>query len=556
MEAGKSLPRIRCSRIGSGNFYEYGAPEQLPFDRDTATTRPFKTKTNRDYILSDISTCADAAQRGTFPARNFVDVHEKHDLCSISLPVYYESGEQVLWSYSRSTKHRSVNGHNSCGRINAVDNEDSAECEVLHCHAQTNSVLTREPLLRRGFHASDTPSSLEKESFASFQSNSNNSHSSSYSCDRLSPCLPCVRCSSCPARIPCSLSSHCSPSIDQRSSLASSIVYSSNATLKSEYCPRSSVHPAVASLSSSSRLKCTSFPAGDSVSALRHLRFSPGEFCDASCSDLPTSFAVEHLFSFLLALNWLSFSIMIFLFAFVCQFLLFDLSIHLKYFLNLNMSFFTKFYEVKNFSINFLPSIRWSENFLKSVLHKYSNLGIGNFHEPKMWNWSLPSAPDFFLSPSTTPAPNLGTTLAPNRRTTPAPNPASALAPSPGTTPVPSPGTTTAPSPSTTSAPSPSTTPAPSPSTTPASNRSTTPAPSPSTTPAPSPSTTPAPNRSTTSASGHQTRCRPTNFLALVVFSCLVCSSAGNSPPRFVVEAGNEIVVNLREGPSTPIGEY
>ncbi|XP_047739893.1 cadherin-23 [Hyalella azteca] len=34
----------------------------------------------------------------------------------------------------------------------------------------------------------------------------------------------------------------------------------------------------------------------------------------------------------------------------------------------------------------------------------------------------------------------------------------------------------------------------------------------------------------------------------------MICSVSANSPPRFVIEEGNEIVVNLREGPSTPVG--
>ena len=42
---------------------------------------------------------------------------------------------------------------------------------------------------------------------------------------------------------------------------------------------------------------------------------------------------------------------------------------------------------------------------------------------------------------------------------------------------------------------------------------------------------------------------------AILIGVCGRAASA-NSPPRFVVEGGNEIVVNKKEGPSTPIGEY
>ena len=49
----------------------------------------------------------------------------------------------------------------------------------------------------------------------------------------------------------------------------------------------------------------------------------------------------------------------------------------------------------------------------------------------------------------------------------------------------------------------------------------------------------------------------PSMFTKLFLISLLLISSvSANQPPRFIVKGGSEIVVNLKEGPDTPIGEY
>ena len=56
-----------------------------------------------------------------------------------------------------------------------------------------------------------------------------------------------------------------------------------------------------------------------------------------------------------------------------------------------------------------------------------------------------------------------------------------------------------------------------------------------------------------TSASNNDQLCFFKVTVVLSAFLVGVCCA--NSPPRFVVEGGNEIVVNKKEGPSTPVGE-
>lgn len=45
-------------------------------------------------------------------------------------------------------------------------------------------------------------------------------------------------------------------------------------------------------------------------------------------------------------------------------------------------------------------------------------------------------------------------------------------------------------------------------------------------------------------------------FLLIANFAGSFCAARNNSPPRFLIDGQTEIVVRLKEGPETPVGEY
>ena len=55
---------------------------------------------------------------------------------------------------------------------------------------------------------------------------------------------------------------------------------------------------------------------------------------------------------------------------------------------------------------------------------------------------------------------------------------------------------------------------------------------------------------------GHMAQSLSCRYQVLLIWICLLFGNGdANSPPRFIVEGGSEIVVHLKEGPDTPIGK-